>query len=139
GHLRLGDLRAVVLARGLVILAELLADRLHLATEDVLALLLLRAGLDVLADAPANLQLGEPLALELHRQLETLDDVDLREQLDLLRERDVRRVRRGVRERACAADRADEVVDARVRFTDVEDLLDDRAVLALELGSLDTR
>ena len=47
----------------------------------------LRAGLDVVADALAHLQLGEPLALELERELEPLDDVERLEQLDLLLER----------------------------------------------------
>ena len=47
-----------------VVLAELLADRLHLLAQEVLALLLLGAGLDVVADAPADLHLGQPLALE---------------------------------------------------------------------------
>ena len=94
--------RAVVLGRGAVVVAELLADRLELAAQDVLALLLLRAGLDVLADAAAHLQLGEPLALQAQRQLEPLDDVDRLEQLDLVGEADVGRVGGGVRERAGA-------------------------------------
>ena len=87
GMLGLVDLRPVVLGGGAVVLAELLADRLHLAAEDVLALLLLGAGLDVLADAPAHLQLGEALALQAQRQLQPLDDVDRLEQLDLLARR----------------------------------------------------
>ena len=96
-HVGLGDLRAVVLGGGAVVLAELLADRVHLAAEDVLALLLLRAGLHVLADAAAYLQLGEPLALQAQRELEALDDVDCLEQLDLLGEADVGRVARTCR------------------------------------------
>ncbi len=48
----------------LLVLAELLADRLHLLAQEVLALLLLGARLDVVADAHADLQLGEPLALQ---------------------------------------------------------------------------
>ena len=62
------------------------ADRLHLLAQDVLALLLLRARLDVVADALAHLQLGEPLALEAQGELEALDDVERLEQLDLLLE-----------------------------------------------------
>ena len=87
GHLGLGDLLAVLLDDRRLVLAELLADRVELLAEEVLALLLLRAGLDVLADALAHLQLGQPLALEAERQLEALDDVDRLEQLDLLRRR----------------------------------------------------
>ena len=59
GQLGLLELLPVLLDDRGVVLAELLADRVHLAPEDVLALLLLRALLDVLADAPAHLQLGE--------------------------------------------------------------------------------
>ena len=36
-------------------------------------------------------------------------------------------------------DRADELADAGIGLAQVEDLLDDRAVLALELGRLDAR
>jgi len=43
-------------------------------TQDVFALLLLGARLDVLADALAHLQLGEPFALQAHGELEPLDD-----------------------------------------------------------------
>ena len=73
-----------------LVLAELLADRLHLLAQHVLALLLLDVGVDVVADAAADLHLGKPLALERERELEPLDDVDVLEQLDALRERDVR-------------------------------------------------
>ena len=68
-HAGLGDLRAVVLGDGRVVLAELLADRLHLLAQDVLALLLGGALLDVVADAAPDLQLGEALALELEGEL----------------------------------------------------------------------
>ena len=132
-------LRAVVVGGGAVVLAELLADRLHLAAQDVLALLLLGAGLDVLADAAAHLQLGEALALQAQRQLEALDDVDRLEQLDLVVEADVGRVGGRVGECAGARDRAHELADARIGLAQLEDLLDDRAVLALELGRLDAR
>ena len=76
-HPGLVDLRAVLVDDRALVLAELLADRVHLAAQEPLALLLLRAGLDVVADAAANLQLGEPLALEREGELEPLDDVDL--------------------------------------------------------------
>ena len=89
GHLRLGDLRAVLLDDGPLVLAELLPDRLHLAAEDVLPLLLVDTGLDVLLDAPAHLHEGEALALQLERQLEALAHVDGLEELHLLLEGDV--------------------------------------------------
>ena len=136
-QLELRELRAVVVRGGAVVLAELLADRLHLAAQDVLALLLCSAGLDVLADAQADLQLGEPLALQAQRQLEPLDDVDGLEQLHLVGEVDVGCVGGRVRERAGRGDRAHERADPRVGLAQLEDLLDDRAVLTLELGRLD--
>ncbi len=76
GHVGLLDLRAVLLDDRGVVLAELLADRLHLLAQEVLALLLLGALLDVLADALADLQLGEAVALELDGQLQPLGDVE---------------------------------------------------------------
>ena len=80
-----GDLLAVFLGHRAFVLAELLADRVHLPAQEVLALLLLRAGLHVVADALAHLQLGQPLLLQLQRQRQPLDDVERLEQLDLLR------------------------------------------------------
>ena len=77
---------------------------------------------------------AEPLALELERELEPRADVDRLEQLDLLLEGDVGRVARRVRERAGLADRANEGGDAPVVAAQLEDLLDDGAVLALELA-----
>src|SRR2546423_5008079 len=49
-----------------------------------LTLLLLGAGLNVVADALAHVQLRKPLALKAHGLLEPLGDVQRREQLDLL-------------------------------------------------------
>ena len=73
-HAGLFDLRAVLLDDGALVLVQLLADRVHLLAQEVLALLLLGAGLDVVADATANLELGEALALELERQRQAVDD-----------------------------------------------------------------
>ena len=133
------DLRPVLVDDRALVLAELLADRVHLLAEEPLALLLLRALLDVVADAGPNLQLGEPLPLELEGELQPLDDVDRLEQLDALREGDVGRVRARVGERTGLADRAQELADAVVGAAQVEDLLHDGAVLALELARLDGR
>ena len=66
------------------------------------ALLLLGAGLDVVADALAHLQLGQPLALERQRQLEALGHVERLEQLDLLLVGEVGGVAGGVGQRARA-------------------------------------
>ena len=136
GHARLGDLRPVLLDDRAVVLAELLADRVELLAQDVLALLLLDARVHVVADAPAHLHRGEPLALEPERQLQPLGDVDRLQQLDLLLEGDLRRVAGGVGQRARLGDRADEGRDATVVAAQLEDLLDDRAVLPLELARL---
>ena len=139
GHAGFLDLRAVLLDDRALVLAELLADRVHLLAEEPLALLLLRALLDVVADAGPHLQLGEPLPLELEGELQPLDDVDRLEQLDALREGDVGRVGARVGERAGLGDRAQELADAIVGAAQVEDLLHDRAVLALELARLHGR
>ncbi|HVG87874.1 MAG TPA: endopeptidase La, partial [Gaiellales bacterium] len=80
GHLRLGDLLLVLGDHVAVVVAQLLADRLHLLSQEVLALLGLGAVLDVVADAGANLKLGEALALQLDRELET---VNVTERLEL--------------------------------------------------------
>src|SRR3954469_16867150 len=129
------DLRAVLVDERAVVLAELAPDRLHLLAQHVLALLLAGALLDVLADAAAHLQLGEPLPLPAHGLLEALGDIGCLEQLDLLLEGQVGGVARGVGERAGLLDRAQPVRDAPVVAALVEDLLDGGAVLALELAS----
>ncbi len=139
GHSGLFDLRAVLVDDGALVLAELLANRLHLLAQDVLALLLLDVGVDVLANAAAHLQLGQALTLQGEREVETLDDVDFFEQLDALCERDIGRVRARVRKRAGLGDRAQEGADPLVGVANLEDLLDDGAILALELARLDRR
>ena len=131
GHPGLFDLRPVLLDDRRVVLAKLLADRLHLLAQEVVALLLLGAGLDVLADPLADLELGQPLTLELQRQLEPLGHVQGLEQLDLVLVGDVGRVAGGVRQRAGLGDAAQERRHAAVIAAQLEDLLDDRAVLAL--------
>ena len=133
GHPGLLDLGAVLVDDRGVVLAQLLADRLHLLAQEVLALLLLGAGLDVVADPGADLELGEPLALELQRQLEALGDVKRLEQLALLGLAEVGRVGRGVGQLAGLRDRAQEGADAVVGAAQLEDLLDHGAVLALQL------
>jgi hypothetical protein len=139
GQVGFGDLGAEVVGDGRVVLAELLADRLHLLAQDVLALLLLRAFLDVLADAAAHLQLRQTLGLEAQRQLEPLDDVDGLQQPHLVGEGDVGGVGSRIGERAQLGDRAEERMDALIGIAQLEDLLDDGAVLALELDRLHAR
>jgi hypothetical protein len=136
GHARFLDLHAVLVHDGAVVLAELLADRLHLPAQEVLALLLLGAALHVLADPAADVELGQRLALEAQRQLEPLLDVDRLEQLDLLLEVEVGRVAGRVGERARLRDRAQKRRDAAVVAAELEDLLDHGAVVALEVAGL---
>src|SRR5207244_2925101 len=85
---------ARTLRRRRPVLAQLLADRVELAAEEVVALLLLCTRLGVVADALPHLQLRQPLALQAERQLEPLDHGESLEQLDLLGEREVGRVTR---------------------------------------------
>src|SRR5829696_5326124 len=131
GHARLGDLLAVLLRDGAGVLAQLALDRLHLLAQEVLALLGVRAGLDVLADLLAQLELREPLALDLDGELDALRDVERLEHAHLLLEGDVGRVADRVGQRAGLDDRAQERRDALVGAAQLEDLLDDGAVLAL--------
>ena len=114
GHAGLGDLRAVLLHDRRGVLAQLALDRLHLLAQEVLALLLVGALADVVADLPAQLQLDEPLALDLHGELEPLGDVERLEDLDLLLEGDVGGVADRVGQRAGLDDRAQELRDALV-------------------------
>ena len=72
--------------------------------------------------------------LEAERQLEPLDDVERLEQLDLLLEGEVRGVAGGVGQRARLGDRAHEGAHPAVVAAELEDLLHDGAVLALELA-----
>ena len=139
GHLRLVELPAVLVDDGRIVLAELLADRLHLAAQDVLALLALRAALHVLADAAANVHLRQPLLLQLDRQLEPRRHVDRLEHLHLLLEAEVGRIADRVGEHARLGDRADERRDPAVVAAQLEDLLDDCAVFALELARVGVR
>ena len=136
GHAGFFDLRAVLLDDRGVVLAQLLADRVHLLAQEVLALLVLGALGDVVVDALADLELGQAVALELDGHAQALGDVDRLEDLDLLLGGDVGRVADRVGERPRAVDRAQEGADAIVGAAQLEDLLDDRAVLALEHAEL---
>ena len=82
----------------------------------------------------AQLQLGQPLALEADGELEPLGHVERLEHPHLVLERDVGRVADGVGQRAGLADRAQPGADAIVDAAQLEDLLDHRAVLALEIA-----
>ena len=132
GHAGFLDLRPVLLDDGSVVLAQLLADRVHLLAQEVLALLVLGALGDVVVDALADLKLGQPVALDLDGQAQALGDVDRLEDAQLLLRGDVRRVADRVGQRARVVDRAQEGADAIVGAAELEDLLDDGAVLALE-------
>ena len=132
-HLGLGDLALVLGDQVFLVLAQLLADRLHLLAQEVLALLLLGARLDVVADLAADLKLGQPLALHLDRELQPGLDVEGLQQLQLLLAREIGAVAGGVGQRAGLLDGAQERADALVGAAQLEDLLDDGAVLPDEL------
>ena len=94
---------------------------------------MLGAGLDVVADLAANLELGQPLALHLDRELEPGLDVEGLQQLQLLFAREIGAVAGGVGQRAGLLDGAQERGDALVGAAQLEDLLDHGAVLAHKL------
>jgi hypothetical protein len=133
-HACLGQLLPVLLGHRALVFAQLLADRVHLPPQEILALLLLGPGLDLLADALADAQLGEALLLEPQGQAQALDHVQGLQQLHLLLEVQIGRVPGGVRQRSRVGDGADEGADAAVVAPQLEDLLDHRAVLALQLA-----
>ena len=133
-HLRLGDLALVLGDQVGLVLAQLLADRLHLFAQEVVALLFLGAGLDVVADLAPHLQLGQALALQLDRQLEAGGDVDRLQQAQLALVGDVGGEAGGVGQRARLLDRAQEGGDAAVVAAQLEDLLDHGAVFARQLA-----
>ena len=113
---------------------ELLADRVHLPAQQILALLFLRARLHLLANALANLQLRQPVLLQPQGEAQPFDHVQGLEQLQLLFDVDVRGVARRVRQGARMGDGADEGTDPAVVAAELEYLLDHRAVLALEVA-----
>ena len=88
GHLGLGDLRAVLLDHRALVLAELLSDRVELAAQDVLALLLVDA-------VSTSSWMRRRICMSARRsrcssvQLEALVHVDGFEEVHLLLERDV--------------------------------------------------
>ncbi len=136
GHAGLFDLCPVLLDDGGVVLAQLLADRLHLLTQEVVTLLALGAVLDVVADPLAYLQLGQPLALVADCKLEPLGDVERLQQADLFLIGDFGGISAGVGERPRLGNRAHERRDAAIVAAEIEDLLDHSAVLTLELSGL---
>src|SRR6185503_2489566 len=95
-----------------LVLPELLPDGLHLPAQHVLALLLLGPRLHLVADALADPQLLQTVALELEGQAQPLHHVQGLEQLQLLLETEVRRIARRIREGARMDDGADEGADA---------------------------
>ena len=134
GHAGLRDLAAVLVRGRSVVLAELLANGVHLLAQQVLPLLLGGAGLHVVADLAAELQLGEPLALQLDGQRQALGHVQGLEDPDLLLEGQVGRVARRVGQGAGLGDRAHPGGDAAVVAPELEQLLDHGAVLAGQLA-----
>jgi hypothetical protein len=132
-HVRGRDLLPVFVGQGAVVLAELLADGVHLLSKEVLALLLLGAVVHVVLDALAHLELRHALALEGDGELEAVDHVQGLQELALLGERQVRAVARGVGQRTRLGDGAHEGADPAVVAAHFEDFVHHRPVLALQL------
>ncbi len=131
---RLRDAGAVALDLVLAVggVAELLADGVHLAPQDELALRLLQAVGHVVADAAAQLDLAQGLRAQA-RAFSSRATTSMRlEQLELALERQVRRVAGGVGQGAGLVDGAQERGHARVA-AGLEDLLDHGPVLVGQL------
>src|SRR5439155_2989277 len=112
-HARLLDLLAVLGDDALAVLAlaQLLLDGLELLAKDVLALVLLHALGDLLADLVLEAHLREGLLGPLDDLLQALLDVEGLEQLDPLLQAEVGRVAGHVGERAGLVDPAQELGD----------------------------
>ena len=117
-----------------LVLAELLADRLHLRRR-----MYSRCCFSAPDSTSSRIRLRTCSSASRSRWSSSASSSRSRtstrlEQLDLLLEGEVGRVAGGVGERARLGDRAHEGGDAAVVAAQLEDLLDDRAVLALELA-----
>jgi hypothetical protein len=99
----------------------------------VLPLLLLHIRFDVLADPLSHAQLRESILLELERECQPLDDAERFEQLQLLIEREIRRVAGGVRKRTGGVDGPHERGDPAIIASQLENFFHHRTVFALEL------
>ena len=135
GQHQLGELGAVLGddVVGVAALAQLLADRVHLLTQQELALRLVHALGDAVADLLRHLELGQRLAHPGQRLLEARLGVERLEQLDLALDRQVGRPARGVGQRAGVVDAGEGVGDARVAEL-LGDAAHDGAVLAHHLA-----
>ena len=111
GHVGGLDPAAVVVGPVGLALAELLADRGELLAQQELALALLHALADVLADLVGELDLGEVLAGPPDQRLEPRLHVGGLEQLALAVDREVRRVAGGVGDRGRVGHLVDRVDD----------------------------
>ena len=115
----------------LVALAELALDRLQLLAQVVLALALLHLRLDLGLDLRPELDHLELAGEDLREPAQPARDVDLLEQLLLLRGRDPQRAGDQVRERRGVVDVGDRELQL---LGQIRDLLDDLAEGALDVA-----
>src|SRR6185436_535893 len=118
---------------GVAVFTQLLTDRGHLLTEQQVALGLLHAGRDLVADLARELELTQRFTRPLDDARQARLGVDGLEQLDLALDREVGPPAGGIRQRAGvrhAAQRLGETARAQV----LGDRADHRAVLARELA-----
>ena len=133
-HARVRNLLAVFVHDRAVVLAKFLANRVHLTAQEIFALLLLGAVFDVVSNALSHLQLIQPLSLKLNRQPEPLDDVERFKELQLLTEAQVGRVARRIGQGARIGDGPHECADPSVVASQLENLVDNRAILTFQLA-----
>ncbi len=132
GQLLFGSPGPVLRDGVLLGVAELLADGVHLAAQEQLALLLVEVVADLGADLLLQLEVGQHLPRPGQRELQAQLDVDRLEELDPLLDREIGRVRGGVRELTGVVDPCQHVGDP-ARAAVLENGLDDGPVLAREL------
>src|SRR5262249_41369447 len=98
----------------------------------VVALLFLCAGFHLVSNPLADVQFGQPLALELEGQVQPIQDIEGLEQFDFLVEIQIGRVPGSIRKFSNMADRPNKVFDSAVVAAQLQDLLDDCPILPFQ-------
>ena len=138
GHARLLEARPVAGDNIVATLAELLLDRLELLAQQEVALGLLHPLVDLGPHLLAHRCVGEDVLGPSDEAGEALLDVERLQHLELLLDAEVRRVAGEVGEVAGVTNRPHRL-DGAARAAELQEVLDERAVLARQLASAVSR
>ena len=134
GHARVLEARPVAGDNIVATLAELLLDRLELLAQQEVALGLLHPLVDLGPHLLAHRCVGEDVLGPSDQASEALLDVERLQHLELLLDAEVRRVAGEVGQVAGVTNRAHRL-DGAARATQLQEVLDERAVFARQLAS----